>query len=58
MKIEVVKMLKLDMDENESNIIIRALQSHAEYGDNKWPGEGHKAAAMRDEILDAFQELN
>jgi len=52
MKIKVIHRLEMDMEDGELNLIIHALQSHAEIGEQKWGmGEARKAAEMRDQIM-------
>jgi hypothetical protein len=53
MKIKIMRKLRVDLNNDEFNLVIHALQSHAEIGSDKWPGEDHKAAELRDALLNA-----
>ena len=55
--ISINRRFELDVSEEEYFLVIHALQSHARTGDNDWPGEAIKAAAMRDGLMNVEDRI-
>jgi hypothetical protein len=53
MKITIIRQIQVDLDSQEFNLVIHALQSHARIGDSEWPDDAEKAADMRDALMNA-----
>lgn len=58
MKIKASMRVKMELDDEEMNLILHALSTHEVHGDHDWPGEGAKASVLREVMLNGMNYYN